>query len=52
MEKLVVKGEENCYNLLTFGRLAQLVERRIYTANVAGSIPASSTLRKKAYFFI
>jgi hypothetical protein len=28
---------------MSSGRLAQLVERRIYTANVAGSIPASST---------
>jgi hypothetical protein len=26
------------------GRLAQLVERRIYTANVGGSSPSSSTL--------
>ena len=27
------------------GRLAQLVERRIYTANVGGSSPSSSTNR-------
>ena len=34
------------------GRLAQLVERRIYTANVGGSSPSSSTeLPKNLIFF-
>ena len=36
-------GFESHLKVLDFGRLAQLVERRVYTANVGGSSPSPTT---------